>query len=1494
MQVKDLIRQIGDREPLNPYQVAGMASVLNQSGLEFEGVNALEVEGLTTVLMVLDRTGEEASPYLIDLRQTDSHITLFPRFSRESLEDLVYLTSFEGRRLAIRENLIPILYEIPNWLDLVRTLSRYVLDRDDEALSNRLPRVMEIVLSYLFAAARQPFDREARSEGEYAISRLVESVLKSADEGSLEVYLPFVERCLGFLTAELFGAPVNPFERRILEIFSIRGALKRRSEEVKARLSPYLNRMSAAALITALGEIQPSPRAPVEKLTRIVAEEDFAEKERFSEKILARIGLHSHDAIETMRNAYRTILENGASAEEGEIRRGIEFIRSLGDEWREILASFQEMIDELPPRVQEAFCEVLAFQILAIDKPEIKELLIGGVCEIVVRLESTRKQASKKLVDRFAELFLDRAYASEDTTEVVSSLKSLESLGVTLGRNGYHLMAFDFVDHLVRRPLISPREKRYTIEDDDTGEPLVIAEDPRENQAHVQHIKSFLAIVASNPRIMRRLMSYLIIQIELGDTRLCDEDLIQCWISSLLNANSSITHFLTRTLIKAIPYSFKDIGPLDNLRLTAAGLAKLLANRGVKPIGNFLGKLRGDIHWRGSIENFYFCLSIVHYFLTGRTQDLAEWMPSESMPYLRMEEWASPEEAAGIRSLLHRILDDYKIDSSQRNSLQDLIVVDTDRYRGDEAWPEFSRRAVLDVVELLKGLHTKYFIVADSTSGATASEELEEFSSIIAERGEIKETALTPDRHEPLPPPVTLTEGSEDYVAEMERIHREQPGTPIVLRAKKAGHAYAQKATYIEERFEAFNKDLALESLQETLATGISNTHFNDITLENLPDALCFLDSLIQGISVNGHSSYYLEQVGKDLRSAGGLGLTFDKVRDLLRVIHSELEDVYDFYRAWFEEPFDQCLSNCAIEKLPRKLKALTTLKEIPDSDFFNNYLKTLYISDLQARDGNLRVLEGFIDKVELFLNQRLAESGRRVVQADAARTLDVPFYFPEQGEMSACRIGQKASLLHFAENTPPYFVITTAQPLKELEAMLVDSTFRDGLTSAVQELERRCGRSFGDPSDPALFSVRSGARLSLPGMMMTITNVGINDEIAAALAGKVDSWFAYDCYRRFLQEFGQSVFGVEREEFQDIIDERKVRWRVNFKAEMSGGQMRQLAFDYKIRLRELAPEAIELLDQGRFLDLLTYCAMAVLHSYDGRAARQYREAAGIDGDWRTPAIVQAMVYGNMEYDSSGTGVVSYNPFTLDLRGDFAHRDQGTDVVGGKVATIPVYDPWKRTESLASQMPDGWKQLSSFLFRTAERLHLPVSTEYTIEKGRVFVLQIRKHRERLERVPSLEASGYRVIEQGTGISGTVFRGIMVTDRNQIAPFRHIAKAQSIIDAMNKNLSEGEKLDGFIFIVNDPIPEEIMEGVFSLPVSTALVSRLGGRGAHAADIARSLRKVYVAQVRGIAKFSGKPESVRFSDEEIVVGSKMIIHGQTGEIALYGKTAEHSGD
>ncbi len=117
-------------------------------------------------------------------------------------------------------------------------------------------------------------------------------------------------------------------------------------------------------------------------------------------------------------------------------------------------------------------------------------------------------------------------------------------------------------------------------------------------------------------------------------------------------------------------------------------------------------------------------------------------------------------------------------------------------------------------------------------------------------------------------------------------------------------------------------------------------------------------------------------------------------MRDLVNIIKKEIDDVQAMYRMWFEEPFDNFLAWQPMDLLPRKLRDLTTLKDVPDTDFFKNYLKTLYVSDLQARDGNLRVLETFIDKVELFLNQRLADSGKRVVRRGKTANSG-PFYFP-------------------------------------------------------------------------------------------------------------------------------------------------------------------------------------------------------------------------------------------------------------------------------------------------------------------------------------------------------------------------------------------------------------------------------------------------------------------------------------------------------------------
>lgn len=1488
MSIKTIIRDFSQKEPLNPYQISGMASVIKAYQAYNEEVEGIELEFQDQALMILDRSAGPASEYLLEANNSGKFIRLSPKGTPERLDLLMEITRFQGRRNAIKDNLINVLYELPNWADVVKAIGRYSLERDDNHMGEKIPHIMDLLLSYLKASAAQPFDKEARREAEYTLLKIIEDILKKTDDALLYLYEGFLKDSMEFLLKDPLMAPLNNLERRTPILMSILSSIKSRPERIRSEFEPIAQKLIAAAIRTALGELTACSTDLVRDFERAIETTDLEIKQEIKAKILERIKKCSQDEIDEIYEKFGQVIKGHQSLCDEEIKTTVKYIRDAGEDWRYIVSEYEKLGDSLPYEIHESLAALLASQVIAVDRKDINATLVTGLCKIILRLEKIRKLGSRQLLMKLVSDFSNIIHTSDSTNEKLIALNCIKSIGETIGKNGYFLLAQDLQDELLKRPLIHPKERKYAVEDDDTGEPLVLAEDIGENKAHVTHLKTLLAIVASNPRIMYRLIPYITVQIEMRGARICDEDLIQLDISKLLRANARITHFPVRTLIKALPYSFKDIGPLDTLRQTAAGLAKELSNRGVKPIGNFLGKLRGDIHWRGSIDNFYFAKGIIAYLCAGDPEAISEWMPKESLPYLHMDCWSSSEEQKEILDLCNTIFKERNIDPKTNDSLPDLLALDTASL-GELNGPEnFPARLVRDMIDLVQGLYSKYFVTKQSLGGSSVQKDLDALSKIIAERKDLKDLYLTPDDPSDLPTAITLTEGGQDYVRELDRLHREAPDTPIISRAKKTGHAYAQRGSYIEERFEAFNKDISLESRQETLATSINNSHFDEITEANLGLGLIFLDHLVQGVVVNGHSSLYLQQTGNDLKNAGSLDLTYDKVRDLLRILKHELDDIQRHYSNRFEQPFDDFLSSIENTNIPRKLRELTTLNEIPESDFFKNYLKTLYISDLQARDGNLRVLEIFHEKLELFLDRRLADSAKVVSQPGSEPIKKYPFYFPEFGELSPCKIGTKASLLRFAENTPPYFVITTDRPYIPSEIYTSRPEFKKELTECVRKLEATWGRRFGDPTNPGLFSVRSGGRISMPGMMTTITNVGINDKIAESLSNRIGRWFAYDCYRRFLQEFSQAVFNISREEFQDIIDERKRRWRLARKAEMTKEQMTQLAFDYKQRVKELAPDVVDMLDNDRLMDILIMAGTAVMKSYESRAAQKFKKAARIDGNWRTPVIIQAMVYGNMETSSSGAGVVTYSPFTMELKGDFSYGDQGADVVDGKVATMPVYDLWKQEETMASTMPEQWKRLSSLIYTIAERLSLDVGLEYTIEKGEVFILQIRKQKERPAQMRSLTQSDCNVIARGTGVSGNIFRGIMVTESSQIAPFRHITKANSIIEAMNKDLGDNEKLDGFIFVVNDPVAEEVMEEVFSLPVATALISRLGGRGAHVGDIAKALGKVYVGQVKDLRKFFGKPTVLRFGSMDVVVGSKMIIHGQTGEIALYKTT------
>jgi pyruvate,orthophosphate dikinase len=297
-------------------------------------------------------------------------------------------------------------------------------------------------------------------------------------------------------------------------------------------------------------------------------------------------------------------------------------------------------------------------------------------------------------------------------------------------------------------------------------------------------------------------------------------------------------------------------------------------------------------------------------------------------------------------------------------------------------------------------------------------------------------------------------------------------------------------------------------------------------------------------------------------------------------------------------------------------------------------------------------------------------------------------------------------------DRVPPGFTITTEACVAYMED---DRTFPEGLQSqidaALDELEQQAEKRLGDPGNPLLVSVRSGARESMPGMMDTVLNLGLNDESVAGLAAKTDDErFAWDCYRRFVQMFGNVVRGVAGDRFQDEIARVKRDKEVKLDVELDADALEQLTERFK-SFFEFPADPREQLEQA---------IRAVFDSWMGERAREYRRINRLPDDWGTAVNVQQMVYGN-KGESSCSGVAfSRDEMTgaPEPSGDFLPNAQGEDVVSG------VRTPRDLSE-LSEWLPEADQQLREIL-RELEHHYLNMQdTEFTVEEGRLFMLQTR-------------------------------------------------------------------------------------------------------------------------------------------------------------------------
>jgi pyruvate,orthophosphate dikinase len=470
----------------------------------------------------------------------------------------------------------------------------------------------------------------------------------------------------------------------------------------------------------------------------------------------------------------------------------------------------------------------------------------------------------------------------------------------------------------------------------------------------------------------------------------------------------------------------------------------------------------------------------------------------------------------------------------------------------------------------------------------------------------------------------------------------------------------------------------------------------------------------------------------------------------------------------------------------------------------------------------------------------------------------------------------------------PAGFVITTETCLEYYQRgrNLPDGLW-DSICKHLGEIEDAVGRRFGSDQNPLLVSVRSGSKFSMPGMMDTILNLGLNDETVAGLAATTgDRRFALDSYRRFIQLFAKVALRLDPEPFEDVLAEARERAGVASDAELSVSDLEKITRQYKDFTveRTSAPFPSDPWEQLRL------AVVAVFDSWNNPRAIAYREFQRIPHDLGTAASVLAMVFGNTGWDS-GTGVCfSRNPATgaRELYGEYLPNAQGEDVVSGARTPKPIVE-------LANEMPDVHRQLSDFAQRLEDHFTDVQDIEFTVEHGRLFILQTRSAK---RTAAAAVKTAVDMVREGSISREEAVRRVPAGDLSQLLLpcFDEAAKRRAVHDqrllGRGLNASPGAATGRAVFdtaavaaavgegviLVRPETSADDMPGI--LRAAGVLTSR-GGITSHAAVVTRALGKPAVV---GCTTLRVDPHERCFSADGIIVheGDEISIDGFTGEV------------
>lgn len=992
----------------------------------------------------------------------------------------------------------------------------------------------------------------------------------------------------------------------------------------------------------------------------------------------------------------------------------------------------------------------------------------------------------------------------------------------------------------------------------------------RSNRAHLKNIRVWLELIENDPKWSKSLISAMIINLRLCGVHISDTDIFQKDITKLLNSETKPVYHLVKQLTKIFPVYFSDIGAEGPLREVSTEIDESTHRADI-----LVHFLRKQSHVESSARVVDFIEEVINFWRTKDKKPLKEFLPEHVYQQIKP--------SGSYIDNLHAIFTDIFLRKGF-SDVTDLLHLEEDEILAlTQHIPDTSererRRAYL-AVKFYQHLNKKYKLdpqdIKDHLKYAQ-SLGLPNTDSLIAvlEGGNISQ----------------CLEGVLNYLGLLRDIilspEKYEPIENIFRKRHIAAGIPSMYGKYHERKFDALALTFRLENLANILFEKLINSiNLKFITRATLFQIDKYVNLFFKALQLDGISSNKLENA-LDLLSVAleVRRFSFSQYIDIFRGFSEAVQDILNtYYSGIFKNNLKHIIPILGTERILAKY--LQTDIGQNESEFINK-ISEQFLREIVASSFGLQQLDNFISRILKTLFEQA--EGLDVQNLDLLMSYDPKkalssIHIPNKATNDRIHLGIKGyNLIRLSSlgiPVPPGFIITT-EVFRCEKAINRFRHVREHLDEEIKEqlavLEKQTGKVFGDPENPLLVSVRSGGAISMPGMMISFLNVGINESICNGLLKQTSRpWFVWDCYRRFLQCWGMS-FGMERDSFDDIMNSYKGKYKVPRKIQFTPEQMKELALAYRETIKL---NGIEIINDPEIQ--LQISIEQVFKSWFSKKAQAYREIMGISENWGTAVIVQAMAYGNLD-TNSGTGVLfTRNPQDsgdrVMLWGDFAIGAQGEDIVSGLVRTLPISNEQKPFEERISEISfeESFPELYNTLLKISKDLIYKKrwsaqEIEFTFEgkdNDKLYILQTRdmaitRKESFMAFVPSRKLTSH-YLSRGIGVGGGALSGRVVFDLDEI-----------------RELREKDPSTPLILIRSDTVPDDIRH----ISAADGLLTARGGSTSHASIIANRLGKTCVVGCNNLFVWE-QEKKCKLNKRTIKVGDFLSIDGRNGSV-YFGK-------